>query len=159
MGWEWGRDWNILFLNAWMICMACTTLSVVHYCICVCMFYYATHLWAGTDLGLVYIPQIVQFNFLILTFIWISLVNFLIYVLSVCKLKINSILFYSILFYIVYVAMYSQICKNMYYRIWIKTTITICISVFVFFANLNSITFVMADMCWCNRWDLNEMRK
>ena len=40
--------------------MVCTTLSVVHYCIYVCMFnLYATHLWAGTGLGLVYIPQIV----------------------------------------------------------------------------------------------------
>ena len=40
---------------------ACTTLSVVHYCIYVCMFnLYATHLWAGTGLlGLVYTPHIV----------------------------------------------------------------------------------------------------
>ena len=43
--WERGRDWNILFLNAGMICMVCTTLRVVHYCIYVCMFHlYVTHL-------------------------------------------------------------------------------------------------------------------
>ena len=51
---------KFVFLNAGMICMVCTTLSVVHYCIYVCMFHlYATHLWAGTGFGLVYIPQIV----------------------------------------------------------------------------------------------------
>ena len=51
-----------MFLNVGMICMVCTTLGVVHYCICVCMFPYpyATHLWAGTGPGLVYIPQSVH---------------------------------------------------------------------------------------------------